>query len=179
VLKFIPVHSTRIPSLLLAVMLCAATAACGYRSIPGGNPSSASSTDSPATAQAQQVVDNTLAAQPAGAASAAAYVETTFSKYLATIPAQFRQPSPIASPTDKVLVIKIFGAFADPAGLAGGSMPKPTTFLVIYDETLGRGIEATSFAAPETPDISSNAPSSSGAIYADLRLLGTPNALQP
>src|SRR5437870_8176628 len=93
--------------LALGLTLCATTAACARLGAGGQETASPSVSVSE---MAQTVVDRTVAGQPHGLAKDAAFVETTFGEFSAIIPPASRPPSSVASPADRVLVVKIFGS---------------------------------------------------------------------
>jgi outer membrane murein-binding lipoprotein Lpp len=144
----------------------------------------ASSTSvSSATETAQAIVDK-IEHENRGKATGAAYAETTGDAYDQSLPPESRNGISVGSRADKLLVIKVVGAFTPVHSEPGiGPAPRPvSTLIAVYDEALGVIVENTYLDEPSTADVP-NAPADAAAsdapIYADLRALGQPTALTP
>lgn len=132
-----------------------------------------------ASTSAQRIADQ-LVEQAQGKATAAAYVETTYGRYVAILPVPDR-PLPSSAPDDDVvLVIKIFGAFTSGRRGIGaiGEDTSSTAILAVYDETLDRLVEASYDNSPPGEDVTGVPDPAHPHPYADLRLLGTPHKLR-
>lgn len=143
----------------------------------------ASTGASPATETAQAIVDKLEHRNP-GKATGAAFAETTRDAYEQSLPPESRNGISVGSRADKLLVIKVVGAFTpvhSEPGIGPGS-PPVSTLIAVYDEALDAIVENTYLNEPSTADVPNAPPgaaASSAPIYADLRALGGPTALTP
>lgn len=167
------------------VTLAVATLSACAQSNPGaartGFATSSSSSPSQAEAMAQSIVYSLE--HNGNKATAAIYVETSLGSYINALTPSERPPSSIGSPGDRVLVIKVVGSFVSCgrcSGLSGTKDVTPRTLVVdVYDETTKTNIETSYFTGPPTADMpgsTADAPTENSP-YADLRVIGTPQAL--
>ncbi|MGA3058357.1 MAG: hypothetical protein ABSE70_10050 [Candidatus Limnocylindrales bacterium] len=164
----------RLPSgLLVAGVLCLGV-------LVGGCSSAATPTPPPGSSQAtaERIFRTLVAAQEQGHVSAAAWVESTFGEYQAIQSPEERHTPAGASPSDKVIVVKLYGQFPN-AHSGPKDVNKDANVIVqCYDLALETPLETIYYAGPEPADIPA-APMSSGETYLDLRKLGTPALIHP
>ena len=127
-------------------------------------------------ATAQEMLLDLLASQPRGKAVAAAYVVSTLGEYEGALPPESRL-SALASPSDEIVVVKVFGTFPDAHRGPIGPSTDATTIIEVFDITTGMTVETTFMTGPESADLP-GAPAAATPVYADLRQLGTPVALK-
>lgn len=152
---------------LLSVVLI--LAGCG-RFLPGNA--------SAATARARSVLADVLQAQPHGTPQIAAYVATTYGQFVDNLAPESRPTDSTASPSDPVLIVKVFGTFPQAHRGPEGANTDATTIVAVFDEAVGRTVEVTYFAGPVSHDLAPNVDATTP-VYADLLALGTPVSLMP
>jgi hypothetical protein len=162
------------PLLLWAIL---ALVACGRQGLVSSSsspsPSASSSTSASDAAIAQRIANN---AAGQGKAEAAAYVKTTWAKYVTVVPDSAGATDAVQS-SDPVLVIKVYGSFISNGSLLPGMTPPHVTVIIsVYDLRNSTSVAATELTGP-APDVTGGADVPGKKVYADLRLMGTPQQL--
>jgi hypothetical protein len=130
---------------------------------------------------AQSVAD-ALVARGSGKATYAAYVATSYAAWVAGDKERANAQPGAASPTDKILIVKVVGDFVpDTHRLPGSPAPHKTMLMTVFDVTRNTTLMNT-FASTAAPDVEQAgevgaAAAPDGKTYEDLRQYGSPQQL--
>jgi hypothetical protein len=170
-----------IQRLCVALAVLCALAAC---SSPPAEPTPSASAvvtptatpEDPLTAAAQQVADRLIGQLAKGSVKAAAYVTTTSTGYIATLPdrAGFKSLPP---GNDVVIVVEIEGWWPAQHSCIPGSRCFDTGMIVASDVSSGTTLDTATEVDPWSRDFPSPGPSLSERFH-DLRHWGTPIPLE-
>ncbi len=130
----------------------------------------------PIESQAQLMLANLIARQPRGTPVAAAYVQTTYARFVGAQADSAGLPS-AAEATDIVVVLEVDGWFPGAHHALAGTSADATEILAPYDVTRGVDLPWSYAFNPASPDIPGAAASASAERFVMLRHYGTPIAL--
>lgn len=111
-------------------------------------------TEDPVAAIAQRIADRIISQQVAGSAAAAAFVTTTYDKYVASRP-DTTGISAAPAPTDVVILVVIEGLFPSRHSCYISDPCVDTGIIQAYDVSIGADLETTWVYDPWSPDLPS------------------------
>jgi hypothetical protein len=162
----------RLALCVTALVFGASVSGCGT----GKDPGSANPGSDDAVAQK---VAAALAERGDGKVQGAAYVAGLYTQMAA---ADAWMSSVASGPSDKLIIVKLFGAFHPQHSVLRGQVPAPaTTLITVFDITTGRTL-ANEFVDAPAPDVMNAGKSGAsvvpdGKTYRDLRSFGSPRPL--